>query len=247
MSDDSPSPVLTAALTALRNGFNQRFTNRYKTSDGWIGDEDHQDSTSGHNPDDTPGVSAEYSDSDTKPEVRAIDVDKDLNDSLYTMQDVIDTILITPNDLMRLKYIIFDRTIWSASNGWRPSEYTGMNPHTEHAHFSGDPLYDENDDPWSVVTLGEDMTDGQAYKQHVMNYRIDGLVHLREIIEIPPFTAPGGTKYDGFSETCQLSQWLRDVLEIVKTLQGAEGGEAGASAEQIAEATVDEFKDRLAE
>jgi len=175
VSDDGPSPVLTAALTALRDGFNQRFPKRRKDSDGWIGDDSHQQETSGHNPDDTPGVSAEYSDSDTKPEVRAIDVDVDLNDPEYSMQDVIDFILVTPNDLMRLKYIIFDRTIWSKNNGWRPAEYTGINPHTGHAHFSGDPLYDENDTTWSVVYLGVFMYDETQMKAFPWQYTGRGI------------------------------------------------------------------------
>lgn len=158
MSDGEPSPVLTAALTALRDGFNQAFPYRDHASDGWIGDAAHQATVSGHNPDDTAGVTAEYSDADTKPEVRAIDVDSDLNCPGVTMQDVVNRILATPNDLMRLRYIIYNRVIWSKTNGWRPAEYTGLSPHIEHAHFSGDPLYDENNGEWSVATLGDDMT-----------------------------------------------------------------------------------------
>lgn len=148
--------VLTPALVALRDGFNVAFPNRSKDSDGWIGDEAHQETVSGHNPDDTPGVRAEYSDSDTTPEVRAIDVDVNLN-SAVTMQNVIDRVLVTPNDLMRLNYIIYNRVIWSKSNGWRPAEYTGLDPHTGHSHWSGDPLYDENDDIWSVAFMGDEM------------------------------------------------------------------------------------------
>jgi hypothetical protein len=161
--NDCPNPtqqsgaVLTVALTALRSGFNVAYPGRDKGSDGWIGDTAHQDRTSGHNPDDTSGVSAEYSDSDTKQEVRAIDVDKDLKASGASMQDVIDRILATPNDTKRLKYIIFNRYQWSKSNDWRRTDYDGDNPHTEHAHFSGDPGYDEDGSPWSVESMGDDM------------------------------------------------------------------------------------------
>jgi len=147
-------PVLTKSLARLRSDFNARFPGRDKTTDGWIGDWEHQQHTSGHNPDDTAGSLSEYTDADTIPEVRAIDVDKDLRDTKITMPMVIAGILKTPNDLKRLKYIIHNATIWTKSNGWVPKEYTGTNDHTEHAHFSGDPAYDEDTTAWSVLTIG---------------------------------------------------------------------------------------------
>jgi hypothetical protein len=36
----------------------------------------------------------------------------------------------------RLRYIIYNRRIWSASSGWVQKRYTGASAHTEHAHFS---------------------------------------------------------------------------------------------------------------
>lgn len=151
------SPVLTKALTRLRTDFNTIAPSRDKASDGWIGDEAHQQNTSGHNPDDTPGSKAEYSDSDSIPEVRAIDVDKDLRQTGLTMQQCINKILASSNDLRRLKYIIFNRVIWSKSDGWRPREYTGSNTHEQHGHFSGDPNADESNEGWSILELGEDV------------------------------------------------------------------------------------------
>lgn len=161
------TPVLTKALTALRAGFNTAFPDRDKTSDGWIGDAAHQLHVSGHNPDDTVGSLAEYSDADTIPEVRAIDVDADLRHPGVTMYDVIRRILATPEDLARLRYIIFCPpsgplganvpTIWSRNSGWRPVAYTGASPHNEHAHFSGDPNTDDDDRPWVVAQMGDDM------------------------------------------------------------------------------------------
>jgi hypothetical protein len=206
------SAVLTVALTRLRSDFNEAFPARDKGSDGWIGDTAHQESTSGHNPDDTSGVSAEYSDSDSKAEVRAIDVDKDLK-STVTMQDVIDRVLATANDLKRLKYIIFNRYQWSKSNGWKRTDYYGSNPHDKHGHFSGDPAYDEDGSQWSVATIGEGMTDAQAYIEHIINYRVDGLVHARDEIVVPDYTAPGGSFYAGFTEQCQLAQQLHALCE----------------------------------
>jgi hypothetical protein len=36
----------------------------------------------------------------------------------------------------RLRYIIWNRRIWSASSDWVQKTYTGASAHTEHAHFS---------------------------------------------------------------------------------------------------------------
>lgn len=146
--------ILTPALTTLRSNFNARFPNRDKTTDGTIGDWEHQQHVSSHNPDDTVGSMSEYSDSDTIAEVRAIDIDKDLGDPHVTMQDVVDKILATPEDLKRLRYIIYNRTIWAKSNGWDPVPYDGVSPHTEHVHLNGDPNYDNANANWSVLEVG---------------------------------------------------------------------------------------------
>ena len=150
--------VVTRALSALFDAFDEAFPDRDRTTDGSIGDAAHQDRTSGHNPDDTSGSKPEYTDSDSKAEVRAIDVDKDLRASGVDMQDVVNAIIAEPNDRKRLAYMIYNKKMYSAKNGWKPSNYTGSNPHTAHAHFSGDPAYDEDGSPWtSVLNLGADM------------------------------------------------------------------------------------------
>lgn len=152
------SPILAHDLQRLRADFNSRFPNRDTTTDGWIGDAAHQDRVSGHNPDDTVGSKPESTDADSIPEVRAIDVDKDLREDGMTMLKVIQEMLETQADLDRLLYIIHNRIIWSASYNWESREYTGSNTHEEHAHFSGDPDKDEDVRPWSVLTIGKEMT-----------------------------------------------------------------------------------------
>lgn len=148
------APVLTTALTRLRADFNTIAPNRDKSSDGWIGDEAHKQRISGHNPDETGG--GEYEDADNKDEVRSIDVDVDLRTPGLTMQKCIDKILASPNDLKRLRYIIYNSNIWSKSNGWRRRDYDGSNPHDHHAHFSGDPIWDESTEGWSILSLVEE-------------------------------------------------------------------------------------------
>lgn len=147
------APQRSVSIDRLWQDFLTAFPNKDRSSDGWIGDKAHQAETSGHNPDDTSGVSAERQDLDTKQEVRAIDEDSDLRDPRgITMQQVIDRLLQTPNDLKRLIYIIFNRQIWRKSNGWTRETYNGASPHTEHGHFSGDPAFDEDGSEWKSVT-----------------------------------------------------------------------------------------------
>jgi hypothetical protein len=128
--------ILVPSLVQLRTEFNRIAPVRYTNSDGWIGDTAHQQETSDHNNDETGKVPIR--DADKTPEVHAIDVTKDLNESDLTMEKVVQFLLgrCRSGAENRLRYIIFNRRIWEASNGWRQRAYTGASPHTEHAHFS---------------------------------------------------------------------------------------------------------------
>lgn len=147
--------IVTASLIAARTSFDIRFPRRDKRSDGTIGDPRHQQSPSGHNPDDTPGSLPESEDTDNVAEVRAIDIDADLNAPGVSMADVVAAILATPQDRDRLLYIIYNNVIWSKSHRWVPRRYYGDNPHTTHVHLSGDPAFDNDGRLWtSILTVG---------------------------------------------------------------------------------------------
>lgn len=106
-----------ASLTTLVNQTNQRWPNRDKTSDGWIGDPSHQARKSDHNPDykfPWNGV------------VRAQDIDKDGID----VSAFIRAVTVDP----RTAYVIWNGQIWTPSRGWY--KYTGPNPHKGHIHVS---------------------------------------------------------------------------------------------------------------
>jgi N-acetyl-anhydromuramyl-L-alanine amidase AmpD len=72
--------------------------------------------------------------------------------------------------------------------------------------------------------LEGDMTAAQQYVQHVMNYRLDGIVHNRSTITIPAFTASDGSKYAGFSETNDLAAAIAALAAL-----GGGSGNPGAA------------------
>jgi len=128
--------ILVPCGVRLRSDFNALAPDRDKTSDGWLGDTAHQQETSDHNPDETGNVPIR--DADRVNEVHAIDADKDLRESDLTMEKVVQFLLgrCRSGAEKRLRYIIYNRRIWEASNGWKQRAYTGPNPHDKHAHFS---------------------------------------------------------------------------------------------------------------
>jgi hypothetical protein len=128
--------VLVPCLVQLRAELDRIAPGRDRTSDGTIGDVAHQQSVSDHNDDEVGRVPIR--DADSKHEVHAYDADADLRTSDLTMEKVVQHILARCRSgaEARLRYIIFNRRIWEASNGWRQRAYTGASPHTEHAHFS---------------------------------------------------------------------------------------------------------------
>ncbi|MGC4769193.1 hypothetical protein ACLQ25_09460 [Micromonospora sp. DT44] len=156
--------VVAPNIKALFASVNKLAPARDKTSDGTIGDLAHSTGVSGHNPDDTAGVRAERSDSDTTPEVRAGDIDRDLRIDHIPgddMEAVVQKVVRTPALRRRLIYVIYNRRIWSASSGWAQQPYSGSNPHDHHAHFSGDPAYDNDGSPWreiEALAQEDDMT-----------------------------------------------------------------------------------------
>lgn len=128
--------ILIPCLRALFMEFDRIAPSRDKASDGSIGDAAHEAEISDHNPDETGAVPIR--DADHVNEVHAIDVDNNLRESDLTMEKVVQFLLgrCRSGAEKRLRYIIYNRRIWSASSDWVQKTYTGASPHTEHAHFS---------------------------------------------------------------------------------------------------------------
>ena len=129
--------ALVPCLVALRGEFNEVAPNRDKATDGSIGDAAHKNTNSDHNPDEESDALRDH-DADSKNEVHAIDVDVDLRVPGLTMERIVQHLVkrCRAGAERRLKYIIYNRRIWSPINDWAQRSYSGANPHTAHAHFS---------------------------------------------------------------------------------------------------------------
>lgn len=156
--DTMASWVVVPALEALRHELNETFPHRDRSSDGGVGDTSHGARPSGHNPDET-GVPEDH-DADDVNEVRARDFDSDLSHPAVDMEDVCQYLLAgcRAGRITWIKYLIYNRRIWSASTGWVERAYTGANPHDKHLHVSCRPETScENDTrPVGLATLLEE-------------------------------------------------------------------------------------------
>lgn len=137
---------LAKSLTVLRNQVDQAWPARSRESDGTIGDQAHQGTTSDHNPD-LLGV------------VRALDLTEDpvkepdigrLFESLRESRD------------SRIKYMIYDRHIcagFPGPNPWVWRAYSGSDPHTGHGHLSvvADIRADDTR-PWTIGATNMQLT-----------------------------------------------------------------------------------------
>lgn len=119
-----------------------------------IGDDAHKARASSHNPDDTSGSKAEYSDADSTPEVRACDFMVG-SIPLTDMEKLRRALTDDPRSRARLSYVIFRGRIWRRSAGWVQQPFTS-DPHNDHIHASGHAPDDENGADWpAVLALGE--------------------------------------------------------------------------------------------
>lgn len=103
---------LAPSLNNLFNEIDARWPNRDRRTDGWY---TNSRKSYGHNREER-GL------------VHAIDVDDDGIDENF----IIDHIYRGRSVLW---YVIWNRTIWSNTYGFRPRRYTGPNPHTDHMHI----------------------------------------------------------------------------------------------------------------
>jgi hypothetical protein len=128
---------IAKSLDTLRRQINEKYPQRSKASDGWIGDTAHSARASDHNPNEA-GV------------VCAFDVTNDPANGCNA-QDLAET--LRTNRDPRLAYVISNSQIFSSTVSpwvWRP--YNGANKHNKHCHISvkqSAALYDDPS-PWAL-------------------------------------------------------------------------------------------------
>lgn len=129
---------LTPALAKLRNQIDNKWPNRNKASDGWLGDPAHASRHSDHNPEGDGSVDA-------------IDVTHDPANGVNC--HVISRQIAHDFRLPGGGYIIFDGQIYNPdiSDSWRP--YSGDNMHRVHMHVS---VADRNQNDTRDWNLGEE-------------------------------------------------------------------------------------------
>lgn len=145
---------------------------RSKVSDGGIGDVAHASRDSDHNPWVVlAGLGI----------VTARDFTHDPGNGLDC--NVLADALIASND-PRIKYLIWNRRIWTPGIGWRP--YSGLNPHNKHLHLSvkDSPELFDSTSPWSItrpaLVQGEDVPLSADDKAEIRAI-VDSSVANREI------------------------------------------------------------------
>jgi hypothetical protein len=154
--------ILIPSLVTLRSEFNLVSPGRDKGADGSIGDSAHT-SSSDHTPDEQSRVLRDH-DADSKNEVHALDIDSTgpwpgqgtqkerFHRINMRILDLERAKWRSATDRCRLNYLIWDGRIYDKDNDFQPQKYTGSDPHTNHAHYSG--RYEtacENDTrPWGV-------------------------------------------------------------------------------------------------
>jgi len=216
--------ILVACLKKLMAEFTLIAPNRDHASDGSIGDTAHQHEVSDHNPDETGSVPIH--DADHTNEVHAIDVDSDLREPGLSMEDVVQHLLARcrSGKETRLRYIIYNRRIWEADNGWKERPYTGSSAHTEHAHFSAsyDTAKEASTASWHLEDLME-LSDTDIDK-------IAAAVEQRIAAHTEQDPATGKNDYRIFGAIRTMNEKfvkLQDELDEVKALvQPAAGGSA---------------------
>lgn len=144
------------SITKLFEQVNVAAPNRSRATDGTIGDRDHQNRASDHNPHvtDSSGVGV----------VTAGDITHDPGDNCDCAK-ITEALGLSRDS--RIKYVIFNGRLFSSypsgnHPAWTWRAYTGPNPHASHFHISVQPtqsLYDSTA-PWSIgISGGNDMPD----------------------------------------------------------------------------------------
>lgn len=133
---------LNPALTNFRDAVNAAYPFRDKESDGTVGDEAHQGTSSDHNPDPAGEPDAGS--------VDAWDMDVEVNGKGKPYVDDIEELKRIFQNHESSRYWIHNREIASRSDNWRRRPYTGSNTHEKHVHWNTREAFENSEAPWPV-------------------------------------------------------------------------------------------------
>ena len=248
--------VVDKGLNKLLAQINAAAPGRSKASDGSIGDAAHASRDSDHNPESPPPPG----NPDNQVDARDFTHDPAHNADMGT---VTESIRVSRD--RRVSYVIFNGRIFSSydSTGgrkaWQWGKYTGTDPHTGHAHVSVNDGNHDQTQPWQIGIDEMAFLPRNEYVQHVINYRVDAIIHMRPTCNIPAYTASDGTRFPAISENNDLAAAIRALAvagglsqEEIDKLASEIAAEVTAglnvpSADENAAATVEAFGKDLAD
>lgn len=229
--------VLVPALQEFRVQINRLCPTRDKASDGVIGDFNHQQGDSSHNPDDTGRNNSEWdTDPDNKQEVRAIDVDIDFRTPGVTANKLLAHLIKYAKNgtFWWIRYFIYNEKMYHKRNDFEPVAYNGVNPHDKHIHINND--YTQKADGVSGVDyrleelVEEEVTEAEI--KRIINESSDLAAEkvikaLGEDLQTATTTNPSGIVRNLRRIAVQYpftdGKTLFDVFDALKTSLGVEG------------------------
>lgn len=254
--------VVDKGLDKLLAQIDEAAPNRSKASDGSIGDEAHQGTSSKHNPEDTED-SQDRNDPDNQVDARDFTHDPANNADMHVVSES-----IRQSRDARVYLVIFDGEQFSsyAKDGyppftWRP--YYGENKHRQHMHIEVNDYHNDDTSPWKIgIDMGllpeeySEIVKGKLTDDNALFYwlRATGSGKVPKIVN---------GKFDwnqmvdaDFPGLDQLGQLLAQLATRVEELYAKveelydkvdDISTGGVDVALIADATADEIAQRLAD
>lgn len=211
-----PGWKLAPCLVVMFDEADKRDPTRDDSSDGSIGNAEHQARTSDHNPDGG--------------WVCAGDIDDD-DDQLSPGVHLLRQHLVASKD-PRVKYLIHEGTIWKAYENrglapWTPQVYTGLNAHKSHLHISvwNTPEARNDRSPWWPEEDEMQEADWNRLMEIVANV-VDKKLDAKLGTDTKPGENPGPDTVIG-RFLARIEQVQGNLAKVIRESRGGDSGEEG--------------------